>query len=66
MTASQWIVLDNLKHGWPFRTNLSSSMADKAYLWCVNNEYVKDGRITPAGEAALLLCRKPEKDEVEK
>jgi hypothetical protein len=53
MTAAQWLVLDNVKHGWPYATNLSSDTADEAYLWCVRNEYIKDARITPAGEALL-------------
>ncbi len=54
LTASQWLVLDNLKHNWPYKTNLNPSFAGDAYLWCVNQEFVKDGMITPAGELALM------------
>ena len=57
MTAAQWIVLDNVKNRWPYQTNLSHDVADEAYLWCVRNEYVKDGIITPAGETALVINR---------
>lgn len=54
LAAAQWLVLDNLKQGWPYRTNLDCSLADEAYLACVNNETIKDGRLTDAGRAALL------------
>jgi hypothetical protein len=54
MNAAQWTVLDNVKNHWPYHTNIDRKVADKAYLWLVNNEYIKDGKITPAGEAALI------------
>ena len=57
--AAEWLVLDNVKNGWPYRSNLSWDMADKAYLRCVENEYIKNGRITPAGELALMTNPKP-------
>lgn len=53
LTAAQWLVLDNLKRGWDYRLNLFWDQADAAYLWCVRNEYVRDGKITPAGLSAL-------------
>lgn len=55
MTASQWLVLDNLLHGWPYWINLDRNFAEQAYLWCINNEFVKDGQITETGKAALLI-----------
>ncbi len=54
MTAAQWLVLDNVKQGWDYRTNLQHLVAEEAYLWLVRNELIRDGKITPAGEAALL------------
>ncbi len=59
MTAVQWLLIDNLKNGWYYQTNLSLSEADAAYLWAVENGYIKDGRITDAGEVALLTNRRP-------
>lgn len=53
VTASQWLVLDNLKQGWPYWTNLSRLFADEAYLWAVRNEYVRDGQLTDAGRGLL-------------
>ena len=49
LTASQWLVLDNLKSGWSYYTNMDRTKAEEAYLWCVRNEYIKDGKITDAG-----------------
>ncbi len=57
MTCAQWIVLDNLKRGWIYTTNLNTTVAGDAYLWCVRNEYIKDGKITAAGEALLTNQR---------
>lgn len=54
MTAAQWLVLDNLKHHWPYWTNMDRDIADKAYIDCVRNEWIKDGKLTPEGEMSLL------------
>jgi hypothetical protein len=54
LTAAQWIVLDNLLHGWPFKTNLDHYLAAEAYLWLVRNEYIKDGSLTDLGKVATL------------
>lgn len=54
ITAAQWLVLDNLAHGWHYWCNLDRAMADDAYLWAVRNEFVRDGAITNAGLGALL------------
>lgn len=53
LTAAQWLVLDNVKMGWHYRTNLDSDRADEAYLWCVRNEYIQDGKIAAAGLGVL-------------
>ena len=55
LTAARWLVLDNLREGWPYSTNLDCNIAGEAYLWCVNNELVKDGRITDAGKGVLAM-----------
>lgn len=57
LTPAQWVVLDNMIHGWTPRTNLDYGMADEAYIWLVNNEYIKDGRLTALGETATLTHR---------
>jgi hypothetical protein len=57
LTAAQWLVLDNLKQGWPYHTNLDRDLAEKAYLWCVESEYVKDGLLTESGRGALLCAK---------
>ena len=54
MTAAQWLVLDNLQHDWDYWTNLDKTVADEAYLWCIRNEFIKDGKITAGGFCALL------------
>lgn len=59
LTCSQWIVLDNLKNGWPYWTNLVREFAEPAYLWGIENGYIKDGKITEAGKGALLACPTP-------
>ena len=59
ITCSQWIVLDNLKNGWRYQTNLASKFAEPAYRWAIENEYIKDGKITQAGLGMLLACPNP-------
>ncbi len=54
MTDTQWLVLDNLKRHWPYHTNLDREQAEQAYLWCVRNEYIRDGQLTDVGRVALL------------
>lgn len=62
MTAIQWLVLTNVKHNWHYKTSIcDKDAADKAYLWAVNNGYIKDGKITDAGKMILLVDRKIEK-----
>ncbi len=63
MTAAQWLVLDNLKQHWPYHTNMDREQADQAYLWCVRNEYIRDGQLTDAGRVALLACYGVRRDE---
>ncbi len=53
--AAQWLVLDNLKHHWVYWENLNKPMADQARLWCEEKGYIKDGQLTPEGEAALVV-----------
>lgn len=55
MTAVQWLVLDNLKSGWIYTTNINRGLAEEAYIQCVRNEWVTDGRINHAGERTLLV-----------
>lgn len=56
--AVKWLVLDNLKNLWPYTTNICDrDKADAVYRWCVDNELVKDGCITDAGRAWLLVHR---------
>ena len=50
-----WIVLDNIKNHWSYWTNLNKEIADKAYLNCVRNEWIKDGKITEAGIIQLMM-----------
>ena len=54
LSAAQWLILDNLEHGWPYTTNLPRDMAEEAYLCCIHNGYVEDGMITPTGSVALV------------
>lgn len=54
LSAARWIVLDNLVNRWPYRTNLDQKVADESYLWCIRNEYIKDGAITASGRGALI------------
>lgn len=54
MTPTQWLVLDNVRQGHPYRMNICDwDAADQAYLWCVANEYIRDGAITDAGRVLL-------------
>ena len=57
MTAAQWLVLDNLKHGWSYRANVRPSEANQAYQWASDNGYIADGKLTSAGEMVLMLDR---------
>ncbi len=58
MTASQWIVLDNVKNHWPYGCNVNKNKAEEAYTWLKNNGYVREKDITkditPAGELLLM------------
>lgn len=54
LTATKWLILDNLKYGWPWRTNICDwNNAD--YLWLIENGYIEDGRITEKGLISLVL-----------
>ena len=56
LTATKWLILDNLKQGWPWRTNICDwNKADSSYLWLVENGYIEDGRITDKGLTALMF-----------
>jgi hypothetical protein len=55
-TASEWTVLDNLHHHWYYTTSLMRANADEAYSRLTELGYIKDGLITPEGEAALLIA----------
>lgn len=59
ITATQWLVLDNVKRGWVYHVNCIGEKADAAYLWLVSNELIRDGRITATGELALIENPKP-------
>lgn len=54
MTAAQWVVLDNLMQKRDYRTNLDVQIAEEAYLACVRDEYIRDGKVTQRGGVALL------------
>lgn len=54
MTAAQWVVLDNLMQKWNYKTNLDAQIAEEAYLACVRDEYIRDGKVTQRGVVALL------------
>lgn len=56
VTPVQWLVLDNLKSNWPYTTGVDGTLADAAYLWAVNNEYIKDGKLTDSGRMVLLTA----------
>ena len=53
--AMEWVVLHNIKNGWHYSTNLNKDDADKTYLRCVENQYIKDGKVTASGEIKLLV-----------
>lgn len=56
MTAIQWLVVDNVRQGWPYWTNICNrSIADDEYRYCVESEWIKDGKCTPAGSVALMF-----------
>ena len=59
LSAAEWLVLDNLKNNWNYWTNLNRDLADKTYLRCVANEWIKDGRLTPTGTGMLLVVPYP-------
>jgi hypothetical protein len=55
MTSKQWILLDNIKHGWKYNTNLRKDDANTLYFWALTNGYIKDGKITVKGIKELEL-----------
>jgi len=42
-----WLVLDNLKHRWPYTTNMTKTVADEAYAWCESRELGFDCLLAP-------------------
>jgi hypothetical protein len=61
ITCSQWMVLDNVKHGWPLACNMTEGDARRAHARCVSDGLIIDanlplvmGQVTPAGEAAII------------
>lgn len=54
LTPEQWIVLDNLKHGWHYTTNLARPAADKALEECEGMMWVVGHALTPSGQVALI------------
>lgn len=59
ISATQWLVLDNVKQGWRYWTNCNRDKADVAYLWCINNELIRHGAITALGVLTLIENAKP-------
>lgn len=59
LTATKWTILENLKYGWDWKTNLYdwdiSPMDVLEYLWLVSAGYIRDGKITEKGLTALML-----------
>lgn len=55
---TQLTVLDNVANGRKYCADLDWKLADAAYLWCVRNEYIKDGMATEAGRSVLASARK--------
>lgn len=49
MTPTQWLLLDNLIHGWIYRCNMTRRDADVALRWAEANGLARDGKITPEG-----------------
>ncbi len=58
MDAAEWMVLDNLKNGWEYTTNLIMKVADQAYDRCESRGWILGGKITASGEIALMTNRK--------
>jgi hypothetical protein len=56
VTHRQWILLDNVRSGWPHGTNLHPEDADGLLQWAVRDGLVSAGRLTPAGEVAMLVA----------
>lgn len=56
LTAAQWLICDNLAAGYLYYTNLPRDIADETYIWCVNNELVKDGELTHLGRISLMMA----------
>jgi hypothetical protein len=52
--ASDWIVLDNIVHGWGWATNLPRDFAEAALKRCEERGWVNGKRITDKGRIALL------------
>ncbi len=59
MMPAQWIILNNLSHGWTYRALLAKATADAALAECEANGWVADGKITQAGREALDAERVP-------
>lgn len=55
--AFRWLLLDNLRSGWGYTTNMPRADADAALRWATEKGYVRDGRLTTEGEMALLAKR---------
>lgn len=55
LTPLQWTVLDNVRRGRVYWLDVPRKPADEAYRWCVRQEFVRDGRITDTGLAALAV-----------
>lgn len=50
MTENQWLLLDNLMHGWNYYTSMTSAAAEAAMSWAESNGFVDcNGRITDEG-----------------
>ena len=67
MTATQWLLLDNLIHGWHFRANMTKDDALVAYAWAAENGFACDGEITEEGRGyfALHCHAKPTQGEAQ-
>lgn len=51
--AARWLLLDNLSKGWRYSLNIYPPHAKEALEWAQRKDFVKDGRITDEGQAAL-------------
>lgn len=54
LTASEWLVLDNIAMGWHFATNIDRRVAEEVHDRLTREKYLEKGRLTDKGRVALI------------